>query len=109
MEGALVNAIFKAADRNRNGSVNYAEWKRIFPEMSEEEYAKHDLGSKGSFTRQEAQAYCEKKGTFDKLVGGMDTSGDGIIDAAEAGAFKEKLRAAPGANPVQKLESLMEG
>ena len=107
MERHLVDAIFDAADRNRDGSVNHAEWQKIFPDVTAEEFAKHDLGKTGSFTRAEGHAYCDRKGTFDKLVGKVDSSGDGIIDRAEAGAFKEKLRAAPGANSVQRLDHVL--
>ena len=107
MDRALVNAVFDQADRNRNGSVDYREWRRIFPEMSEEEFSKHDLGSRGSFTREEAVAYCAKKKTFDKLVGKVDTSGNGFIDPSEAEVFRDQLRAAEGKNSVQKLDSLL--
>ena len=104
---ALVDAVFDKSDRDRNGSVNYAEWKKIFPDMTEEEYAKHDLGSKGEFTREEAIAHCAEKKTFHKLVGRIDSNGNGIIDPEEAQAFSAELDAADGANEVQKLDSLL--
>ena len=103
---ALVKAVFEAADENGDGSVTFEEWKQVFPKTTKREFMAHDLGKSGAFTLKEAQAYCKKHKTFDKLVGKVDSNGDGIIDKEEAGNFQDKMEAAQGDNEVQKLKTL---
>lgn len=103
---ALVKAVFEAADENRDGSVTFEEWKQVFPDSTKKKFQAHDLGKNGSFTLEEALTYCKKHKTFDKLVGKVDSNGDGIIDKEEAGKFQDKMAATQGDNEVQKLKTL---
>ncbi|MFK5922359.1 MAG: EF-hand domain-containing protein [Verrucomicrobiota bacterium] len=103
---ALVSAIFDAADKNGNGSVTYDEWKLVFPKVTKKRFNTHALGKNGNFTLPEALAYCEKEGTFDKLVNKIDLNKDGIIDKEEAANFQQKMQAAEGNNDIQKLKTL---
>lgn len=102
----LVKAVFEAADENGNGSVTFEEWKQVFPDATKKKFTANNLGKSGSFTLEEALAYCKKHKTFDKLVAKIDSNGDGIIDKEEAGKFQDKMEAAEGSNEMQKLKTL---
>lgn len=102
----LVVAVFEAADKNGDGIVTYDEWKLVFPEVTKEKFQANGLGESGSFTLEDALAYCKKHKVFDKLVAQIDSNGDGIIDKQEAGDFQDEMKAAEGSNDVQKLKTL---
>jgi len=105
-EKALLSAIFANGDPDRDGQLSFDELKQADPDYPKSRFNARDLDGDGFVTPNELDRFAAENDSFDALIANIDTDGDGQVNREEAGVFNQRLAAAEGDNPLQKLINL---
>jgi len=101
-ERYMLEAIYAAADANKDSRITFEEWKEANPDAEQWKFRQPDRNRDGAVTPQEAKRHFDRQGTLEDLFDKIDTNNDGYASREEVQAFKEKLEAQSGTQ-MQKL------
>jgi Ca2+-binding EF-hand superfamily protein len=83
----FVTKIFEGCDQNHDGKLTWQEWNVPGSGQSKGRFDAADTDKDGSVSLAEAQAYGQKRGTFNKEFAEADTNHDGYVTPEEAQAY----------------------
>lgn len=87
---AIVEAIFKSYDANKDGVLTFAEWKQSDDTADAGLFAQRDTNKDGKLTLEESKASADRQNVFGKVFKEADTNGDGLMSRDEAEAYRAK-------------------
>jgi Ca2+-binding EF-hand superfamily protein len=105
LETALVDAIIEYSDKDRDGSVTFAEWSAVNDAADASLFRQRDLNYDGTLDRAEALKSTQQSDTWDRLIAKIDLNGDGKIDESEKAAFRTEMAKADD-DQVNKLRAI---